>query len=230
MVRVAGQLSVRHYGASHGSHDHPHFQILLGLDGTLALEIDGLGQRIGTGEGIVIAPGARHGFESQDGACCLVLDTHQVGWERAVGRPTPAGGLLPLAHFLAQAAETHRPQACLLGPSLLLEAWLSEPTSATRARRSRRTIDWAALARWAQAHPSPPEVQRLAERVHLSSAQFAARCQQELGLSPMQWQRRQRLAQARGWLDAGQSVADTARRSGYRSPSALTAALRREQI
>jgi|GEM_PF-1904281 len=34
-------LSVRVYGNSHGSHDHPHFQILLGLEGALELEVDG---------------------------------------------------------------------------------------------------------------------------------------------------------------------------------------------
>jgi AraC-like DNA-binding protein len=230
MTRAASQLSVRHYGASHGSHDHPHFQVLLGLDGALALEIDGRGQRVAAGEGVVIAPGARHDFESHDGARCLVLDTGYEGWERAVGRPAPASDLLPLAHYLAQAAKAGRPQACALGPTLLLEAWLPETVRTSRAPRSRRAIDWATLARWAQAHPSPPEVQHLAAQVHLSSAQFAARCQQELGQSPMQWQRRQRLAQARRWLDAGLGVAETARRSGYRSPSALTAALRREQI
>ena len=40
----------------------------------------------------------------------------------------------------------------------------------------------------------------------------------------------QRLAQARIWRAAGMGVADTARRAGYRSPSALTAALRREAL
>jgi AraC-like DNA-binding protein len=230
MVSVVGQLSVRHYGASHGSHDHPHFQVLLGLGGALALEVDGRGQRIGAGEGVVIAPGARHDFEAHGGARCLVLDTHHEGWEPAVGRPAPTSDLLPLAHYLAQATEAGRPQARLLGPTLLLEAWLPAKPAASRSPRPRRAIDWVTLARWAQAHPTPPEVQQLAAQAHLSSAQFAARCQQELGLSPMQWQRRQRLAQARHWLDEGLSVAETARRSGYRSPSALTAALRREQI
>lgn len=79
MPRAADQLSVRQYGASHGSHDHPHFQILLGLAGVLALEVDGRGQTIGAGEGVVIAPGARHDFESLEGARCLVLDTGHAG-------------------------------------------------------------------------------------------------------------------------------------------------------
>ena len=36
-----GLLSLRHYGASPGSHSHDHFQILLGLSGALDLEVAG---------------------------------------------------------------------------------------------------------------------------------------------------------------------------------------------
>lgn len=49
-----------------------------------------------------------------------------------------------------------------------------------------------------------------------------------MGTSAMHWLRGLRLAQARMLRDAGTSVAETARRTGYRSPSALTAALRRQ--
>ena len=47
-------------------------------------------------------------------------------------------------------------------------------------------------------------------------------------MSTQQWLRGLRLAEARHWRSQGLSVAETARRTGYRSPSALTAALRRE--
>ena len=53
-------LSVRDYGASHGSHDHDHFQILIGLGGVLELEVAGRGQRISAGQGCVVPPGERH--------------------------------------------------------------------------------------------------------------------------------------------------------------------------
>jgi AraC-like DNA-binding protein len=227
MASVADSLSVRAYGASHGSHTHPHFQILLGLEGALALEVDGRGQRIGAGDGIVIAPEVRHDFEAREGARCLVLDTTHPGWERAIGCSTRPGDLLPLAHFLAHATEAARPQARLLGPTLLLEAWLP----AFVPNRVRRSIDWEQLSAWAQARaPRTITAGELAGQVHLSAAQFASRCQQELGQSPMQWLRRQRLVQARALITAGTSVNETARRMGYRSPSALTAALRRERI
>ena len=61
----------------------------------------------------------------------------------------------------------------------------------------------------------------------LSPGQFAQRCRDEQGVSAMHWLRSQRLLHARQLRDRGASVAEAARRTGYRSPSALTAALRR---
>jgi AraC-like DNA-binding protein len=220
------QLAVRQYGASHGSHAHTHFQILLGLEGALALEIEGRGLSLSAGEGVVIAPDERHDFESRAGARCLVLDSANLAWRSAIGRHPALADTLPLAQYLANASTLNRPQALRFGPALLLEAW--RPPA--RAQRPRRAIDWQALSAWAGAQPRIPSASELAEQVHLSTAQFTARCQAELGQSPVQWLRLQRLAQARAWLDTGLGVAQTARRSGYRSASALTAALRRERL
>ncbi len=83
-------LSVRSYGASHGSHDHDHFQILIGLHGTLELEVNGHGRRITAGDGCVVPHGERHDFEASSGASCLVLDSHAIGWARVASAPRPA--------------------------------------------------------------------------------------------------------------------------------------------
>lgn len=221
---AADALSVRDYGASPGSHSHEHFQILLGLDGVLELEVEGSGQRVGAGDGLVIAPGDRHDFESACGARCLVLDSADPAWGRlGVARPLPQA--LPLARYLASACAAGLPRARLLGPVLLQEAWAPHlaPT------RPRRPINWHALQAWAQgAVATPLTVANLAARTHLSPAQFSERCRQELGLSPMAWLRGLRLDQARQLRAQGLPVAEVAHRCGYRSPSALTAALRRE--
>ncbi|WP_066272383.1 AraC family transcriptional regulator [Hydrogenophaga palleronii] len=221
-------LSVRDYGASHGSHDHGHFQILVGLSGVLELEVAGRGQRIGAGDGCVVPPGERHDFEGQGATRCLVLDSHDPAWARALTTPPP--GVQALAHYLADAVTRQLPRARRLGSSLLLEAWTPQAFATNTApERPRREIDWAGLHGWLQTRwHLPLSVAELAAQVHLSASQFSARCITEQGESPMQWQRRQRLAQARAWRASGLSVADTARRAGYRSPSALTAALRRD--
>lgn len=219
-------LSLRRYGASHGSHAHGHFQVLLGLEGALDLEINGRGQRIATGEGCVIAPGTRHDFESRSGSRCLVLDSVDAGWAACAPQPARRGQAMALARQLARALQQPGALAPLHAPALLLQAW--RPGQASTAR-SRRAIDWLALSQWAEArlHESLG-VADLARQVFLSPTQFAARCREETGLSAMHWLRGLRLARARRLRGLGASVADTAWRCGYLSPSALTAALRRE--
>lgn len=217
-------LSLRQYGASHGSHSHDHFQILVGLEGELELEVAGHGRRIGAGDGWVVPPGERHDFEAVKGSRCLVLDTTQAGWSRCVTPPAQPAQTLALARYLAGALQSGQPHALHYGPLLLLEAW-----GVCGATRSRRRIDWPALSAWARTcWHQPLGVAGLAAQVHLSPTQFAARCRQETGQSPMQWLRSQRLAHARALRLDGLAVAEVARRTGYRSPSALTAALRRD--
>jgi AraC-like DNA-binding protein len=114
----------------------------------------------------------------------------------------------------------------LHGPALLLEAW-NAPT-AMQPPKPRRRIDWTALAAWTQMRlHTPLTVDDLAAQAHLSPSQFALRCHEAHGVSVMQWLRRQRLERALLLRGTGMAVAEVARRTGYRSPSALTAALRR---
>jgi AraC-like DNA-binding protein len=221
-------LSLRDYGASRGSHAHGHFQVLIGLAGVLELEVEGRGARVGAGDAQVVAPGDRHDFESRSGSRCLVLDTRQPTWARCAERPpADALGLQALAQYLANC--TQHPQASALalqhGPALLLEAW---GAGALAIGRSRRIIDWTALAAWARSRwHEALSVADLASVACLSPGQFAERCRDEQGVSAMHWLRALRLAHARELRLAGVGVAETARRTGYRSPSALTAALRR---
>jgi AraC-like DNA-binding protein len=226
MTSAHGHLSLRDYGPSHGSHSHAHFQVLVGLQGALDLEVEGRGHRIGAGEGLVVAPGERHDFESARGSRCLVLDTTDAMWARCATAPMNMPQVSALAGYLAQAVQRGQPLARLHGPALLLEAWSPPPAA---AQRPRRRIDWQALAVWVQARLDQPlAVEDLARRVFLSASQFTLRCHEAHGMSPHAWLRLQRLARARQLRDTGLPVADVARRTGYRSPSALTAALRRQ--
>jgi AraC-like DNA-binding protein len=236
---TSGPLSLRRYGPSPGSHSHDHFQVLLGLAGTLDLEIDGRGMRVASGGGCVITPGARHDFEARGGSLCLVLDSRDMGWAQCAApllQTAPPPPALTLAHYLASALQQGRPLAQAHGPALLLEAWRpalpsmpAHPSQIPDAGARRRAIDWGALHQWAalQWH-RPLSVADLAQQVHLSPSQFAARCREEQGQGAMAWLRSQRLEHARLLRSGGMPVAEVARRTGYRSPSALTAALRRD--
>jgi AraC-like DNA-binding protein len=224
---AGASLSLRRYGASPGSHAHEHFQVLVGLDGVLDLEVEGRGQRIGEGDACVVQPGERHDFESALGSRCLVLDTAEAGWAHCAPLPADPAHTQALARYLAHALHKRHMLAVHHGPALLLEAWRAAPQ--VPPARLRRRIDWLALADWARPRwHAPLGVADLAAQACLSPSQFAQRCRDEQGTSAMEWLRAQRLSQARALRAAGLSVAEAARRTGYRSPSALTAALRRQ--
>lgn len=227
---LPASLSLRRYGASHGSHAHDHFQVLLGLEGTLEIEVQGHGQLIAAGDGCVIAPGEHHDFESRLGSRCLVLDTTQADWARCAGIPAKTTQVLALGNYLAEALRQRSSLALHHGPALLLEAW--QPLRPTPpALRHQRPIAWAQLTAWTQQRLHERlTVAQLAAQVFLSPTQFAVRCRQETGLSVMQWLRRQRLLLAVQLRSRGMSVAETAQHCGYQSPSALTAALRRQPV
>ncbi len=234
MNAAQNSLSLRRYGASHGSHAHAHFQVLLGLDGVLELEVQGRGQRIAAGQGCVIAPGERHDFEARHGSRCLVLDSAEAGWASCPSRPAQAAQTLALARYLALSLEQDLPQAGSLaqhyGPRLLLEAWRPAQglPNSPPYRRYQRPIDWEQLAGWTRERLHEPlSVSQLAQQVFLSPTQFAARCRRETGLSVMQWLRQHRLVHAQELRSGGMQLAEAALRCGYRSPSALTAAMRR---
>jgi mannose-6-phosphate isomerase-like protein (cupin superfamily) len=110
---AVGILTLRHYDASHGSHAHDHFQVLIGLDGVLELEIEGRGRRIAPGDGCVIAPGERHDFGADGRSRCLVLDSTLSAWQRHAGQATPSPQTHALAQCLARARRMgHRPVRC----------------------------------------------------------------------------------------------------------------------
>ena len=116
--------------------------------------------------------------------------THPL-WAQFAGRPPSAAPqALSLAHYLAQclAAATHGADA---GAAARPGPAAGSLGAAGRGRRSRRRrIDWAALADWAQARwRAPLGVAELASVVCLSPSQFAQRCRDEQGTSPMGWLR-----------------------------------------
>lgn len=215
-------LSLRAYGASHGSHGHAHHQLVIGLEGILALEVEGRGRRLAPGDALLVPAGERHDFESPGGSRCLVLDSADPLWSECGVLPHRPRQVAALANYLAQAIA--QPVALAHAPALLLDAW-----RAPRAlQRPRRRIDWTELAAWVRSRlDRPVSVAELAQRVHLGTSQFALRCHEAQGMGPQEWLRLQRLALARQLRDMGLPVNEVARRTGYRSPSALTAALRR---
>jgi AraC-like DNA-binding protein len=201
---------------------HDHFQVILPLQGSLELEIEGKGAVVQVGDGLIVRPGDRHDFESRDGSRCLVLDSSLAVWNHRTVRPSFAKSASQMAAFLAVALEENLPLAVESGEQLLAQSW---GTSLT-AGKYRRPVDWKNLASWTNAHLDQKlRAADLAVLANLSESQFRARCLEEIGLTPMQWIRQLRLTKAQQLRDAGISMAVISARVGYETPSALTAAM-----
>ena len=222
--RGTTRWSIRTYGPSPGSHAHEHFQVLWGLEGSLELEVEGKGALVGSGQGLVISPDDKHDFESLHGSRCLILDSPDLGWSSRDCLPLFAKATNLLAQYIAEAIEQEISFDAGQAAFLLAQSW----GAANKISRVRRAIDWRELSLWIKDHLSRPlSVEGIAERACLSESQFRFRCVEALGCSPMQWIRRLRLEQAERLRLQGMSVAEVANQTGYDSPSALTAALRR---
>jgi AraC-like DNA-binding protein len=223
---IGPRLSLRRYGESRGSHAHEHFQLLWGWEGALELEIEGRGTRMTAGRLAVIAPGERHDFWSRHGSSCFVIDADEAAspvLAALAGRALDTdSSTLHLLRFLS----TRRDITELQGPAAAM--LLGTLPADVALPRSGRRIDWTVLESWLEARLHEPiGVAQLAAQVFLSPSQFAARCVAETGLTPMAYVRTRRHAFALRLRAEGVSVQEAAVRCGYRSPSALTAALRR---
>ncbi|WP_434635069.1 AraC family transcriptional regulator [Chromobacterium sp. CV08] len=211
------QVELLHYGSDSVRHAHDdHQQWVIGLEGALELELDGVSYRNAAGEAVCIPAGVAHCYAGAAGNRQLVLNLPACGG--AARQLT----LPPAARELAQWAARHPPaeagQSALAG---LLLGWLapSEPTAFLLAPRLDRFLA-SRLAR-------PLTVADMAAACHLSASHLHARLKAETGLTPMAYLCRMRMERARRLLRTGSgSVLDVALQVGYQSASAFGAAYR----
>lgn len=152
-------------------------------EGSLELEVEGRGARVAAGQGLVIAPGDKHDFESLHGSRCLILDSPDLGWSSRERLPQFARASNLLAQYIAEAIEQKIPFDSGQAAFLLAQSW----GATSKTTRVRRGIDWQELSLWVQDRLAQPlNVGNLAELACLSESQFRARCLEEQGCSPMQ--------------------------------------------
>jgi len=228
LVDVSPSITLRRYGPSRGSHAHGHAQVLWTLDGALELELNGRGQRLTAGQGLLIPPGALHDFEAPQGSECLVLDSADPAWLGRAPRPLHVQPVDHLARFLAASLEQGLPVSQALGAQLLAQAW--GPGEVRAVLRSGRPIDWAGLQRWVQTRLAAPlTVADLAARAAVSPATLHRRFRTGLGTTPLAWLTGERVAFACRLIERGEKRLDVvAALSGLGTAANLRARLRRE--
>lgn len=233
------QGSLRTYLGGHAPHAHSHAQVLLGVEGGLALEVDGRSAWVDATAGLVIPAGAIHGFESRAGARVWVVDAPAcLGLDRLRAFALPPG-------WAANPGPCSRPglgaatEAGTGTTAISADGQTSTGLSAAQVLDTldqaarvqvRRPVEVARLqAAVADTLHQPWPVQRMAALYCLSVPRFQVRWQALTGLSPQAWLRGQRLDAALRQLKAGWPLETVALQVGYRSASALLFALRRDR-
>lgn len=204
-------LSVRAYRGTYDTHCHSHAQVLMGMRGSLQLEVDGYRAFVDPSCGLVIPAGTRHGYLADSPAQVLVVDCN------------PARGTDRLRRFALPTAWQAEPYAWTA--ELLLAKVIGAPTLQTRRR-----IDLAYLAMRVDAELHRDwTVAELAGLCRFSPQRFRARFAEITGMTPLTWVRQRRLDTAQRLLRAGWPLETAALQVGYASASALCFALRRDR-
>lgn len=200
---------LRRYDAEGGRHAHAHAQVLFGVEGRLEMEVEGRPAWVDGRCGLVVPAGEMHAYHAPRAALVLVLDC----------APGPATARLR-RFALPPGWAGARPNA-----ETLLDTALRAPTLGPRRR-----LDLDELAERIDADLARPWcVADLATACCLSPQRLRARFAEAGGGSPLEFVRARRLDRATALLRRGQALEAVALAVGYRSASALSAALRRER-
>lgn len=231
----AKRLSLRSYAPAQESHSHAHHQVILPLQGRMALETDRAGAALDETGAAVVTSGREHAFRGLGENRVLILDVPAQGcggaealWDRAADRPfltldERLRGLLDFARLSTAPAFAPAAFRSSLG-TLILQGLAQracggpEPDALLRAtafihQRFAEPIGGREIA--AAAGVSEATLRRLFAAWH--------------GSSPVRYLGGLRLAKARSLLQhSRRPIAQIALDCGYSEQSALTRALRRE--
>lgn len=231
-------ISPRSYRDATLTHSHGFHQVVLALEGSLEMEVDGRGGRVEGCSLVAVAPGRSHSCRADGRNRFLVLDWE--GGDAADDATQRLGGacardpflaldprLLPLLRFLDGATTDETIDAAERrdwGRLLLRRLGAGiERRGFVRVRRLDR-----ALAFLAANQAEPLTVERIAAAAHTSSSHLHALFRRHLGRTPMGELAELRLEHAKRLLaGADESIASVAVAAGYAEQSSLTRAFKR---
>ncbi len=239
MVKAADILTLP--DSAH-SHDHSYHQLVLGLEGQTAFELEGLGQRVSPGMGCLVPSSTAHAFcgigrnsilvinlacsqsvsrdERErinrlfDQAAYFDMNSHLQVLANAVSREIQQ---FPNDPMLAKACSNML--MCTLGNHLAVRA----PT------RKPGLLDLKLINEYIQLNMQRKiSVAHLAGIACLSSSQFHELFKRQAGVTPHQYLLVRRLQAARSLLEQGYSVSHATEQCGFANQSAFTHAFRRQ--
>lgn len=208
-------------GIHPGVHSHTWHELVLILEGTYRVEVEGVAYTGGPGASFCYAAGRVHRPTGEGGLRLLLVwwrDDPDIARRPLCGEDGD-GRLAAACHWLWEWA--HHPGP----PPPVVDSLLQVVLHLHGQDRSQLAGGVVARARayLEQNLAHSPRLADLSRAVGMGPAQLNRRFRSELGIAPMQLLRRLRLERAVALLrDGSLSVAEIARSVGYRSPSHLS--------
>jgi len=216
-------LHLRHYGDEQAQHSHDHHQLVLPLQGRLALAVETRAGEVGARQAAIIPAGCAHAFAAVEENRFLVADLPAPLVPSLEVLPTFVeldAALLHYVRFLqlqleARSSSESQRQMLLLLVQLLQERNGQRPEPDRRIAAARHFMDEHFQRRISTAE--------LAAVAHLSIRQFNALFREQLGRSPHQYLLERRMQSARQLLETtGLSIQQIADAVGYASLSSFS--------
>ena len=217
-------LDLRSYSPELKQHRHDYHQLVLPVDGTLSMTIDGEPGEVSSEQLAVIAAGREHGFAASDRNRFVVVDVPAELAPELARLPTfiPLdSALMDYVSFLHREKQKGEGRASSERQMLLLLIQLLQERSGDRLRLDRRVE--AARSHLDQHFHENVSLQKLGAVASLSPRQLTQLFRSQLGMTPRQYLTEKRMQTAWQLLESGQlGVQQIADRVGYASLAAFS--------
>ena len=229
-------VEVRHYAGTALRHSHDHHQIVLPLQGRMAMEVEGREDAVDTGRAALLTAGERHLFSSGGENAFLVLDLpqraeHERLWDHVLGKAflNLDEDVTLLTRFIARESQDR-------GLDGLAAQHASDLLLSTLAKRLDLPLDRsqgpvARAASLMRAHfDQPLSLDWVADQAGLSLTALHSGFHRVYGMTPGRYLSHCRLEEVRRLLaDSDLPLAQIAQATGFGDQSALGRAFKREE-
>lgn len=219
MTHSSPALELRSYSQKAQTHHHDYHQLVLPVEGALAIEIAGQEGEVYTQQAAVIAAGQDHGFNASGGNCFVIVDVSELLAPELKHLPTFIPVDNALNHYISflhqqlqggTVSTGCNRQMFLLLIQLLQERFSDTLHSDHRIEAAREYID--------RHFHQALSLEQLAVIAHLSPRQLSELFRRHLDITPRQYLIEKRMQQAWYLLERGNlSIQQIADQVGYNS-------------
>jgi AraC-like DNA-binding protein len=215
-------LSVRSYTKTMQQHSHDFYQLVLPLNGHIAIQVAEFNGNVGVGEGICIAPNSQHHFNAEQAARFVVADLAEVPPNLSTA-PSPVFQITPPLQSLLGYIEvqlTHSYSTVLQASMVALFTQLLAFQPTVKQLDPRITV---VLSRLHQNVAARHTIASLAKTACMGGTQFKQRFTEATGMGLRSYLIKLRMEKARALLSQTDApIIQVAALVGYDDVSAFT--------